>query len=134
MNSLAVKKISWIAGLTAAGGAAVILFFCDPVRVPVYPQCVFHQVTGLDCPGCGSLRALHALLHGQVVVALHFNAFLVLTLLLGAGLGIIFTWKKMRAEPVPTFRPAWLWMYLAALVVFGIVRNVPGSWLAIPAP
>ena len=125
MNSVAIKKISWAGGLAAAGALAAVLFLCDPVRVPIYPQCVFHRVTGLDCPGCGSLRALHALLHGDLAAALHFNAFLVLSLPLLAGLGFYFVIKKMRAEPAASFRPVWLWLYLAAFVVFGIARNLP---------
>ena len=133
MNAVVVKKISWAGGLAAMGAAAGILFFCDPVRVPIYPQCVFHRMTGLDCPGCGSLRALHALLHGDFAAALHFNAFLVLSLPLLAGLGFYFAAKKMRREPAARFHPAWLWFHLVAFVIFGIVRNLPGPGLAVLA-
>ncbi len=41
-----------------------------------YPPCVFHSLTGLQCPGCGTTRALHHLLHGDIVGAFHLNAML----------------------------------------------------------
>ena len=38
----------------------------------------FHAMTGLWCPGCGGLRAVHDLTHGHLVTALHENALVVL--------------------------------------------------------
>ncbi|MDE6853715.1 MAG: DUF2752 domain-containing protein [Muribaculaceae bacterium] len=38
-------------------------------------KCPFRLLTGYDCPGCGIQRALHALLHGDVSKAWHYNAF-----------------------------------------------------------
>src|SRR5512140_1540078 len=60
--------------------AALVLFSLDPATVGIYPVCYFHRLTGLQCPGCGGLRAAHQLLHGHVVAALRLNAFLVLCL------------------------------------------------------
>lgn len=49
----------------------------DPVDGPAfYPQCPVKWLTGLDCPGCGSARALHALLHGELGAAFRFNPWL----------------------------------------------------------
>lgn len=42
------------------------------------PRCWFHYFTGLDCPGCGSQRMVHALLHGDLAAAWHANALLLL--------------------------------------------------------
>ena len=133
MNSAVLKKFSW-AGVAALCLATIlVLFLCDPVRVPIYPQCLFHQVTGLDCPGCGSLRALHALLHGQIVAALRFNAFVVLSLPLFAWLGLDFLRRKKTASSLQ-IRPVWLWLYLGALVTFGIVRDLPAPLFVAFAP
>ena len=133
MNSAVIKKFSW-AGVAAIGlSTALVLFLCDPVRVPIYPQCLFNQVTGLDCPGCGSLRAMHALLHGNIAAALHFNAFLVLSLPLFAGLGFRFLRRKKTESAFP-IRPVWLWFYLAAFIGFGVVRDLPVSFFAAFAP
>lgn len=130
MNPGTLKKISLAGILAVVGGLMAVLFLYDPVRVPIYPQCVFHRVTGLDCPGCGSLRALHALLHGEFSAALHFNAFLILSLPLVLALGV----RLLQAGPAPRFRPVWLWIYFTAFVLFGIVRNLPGPLFAAFAP
>ena len=37
------------------------------------PACVFHSVSGLPCPACGSTRMLHALASGRVLDALAWN-------------------------------------------------------------
>ncbi len=47
------------------------------------PQCPFNTVTGLYCPGCGITRSITALLQGDPLAALRYNAApLVLGLLL----------------------------------------------------
>lgn len=38
------------------------------------------MLTGLQCPGCGSQRAIHALLTGELGQAWHFNALMVASL------------------------------------------------------
>lgn len=49
----------------------------DPEDGPaVYPRCPVKWLTGLDCPGCGSARALHSLLHGEFAKALAYNPWL----------------------------------------------------------
>src|SRR5258706_11438159 len=66
--------ISVLGAFLAAG--AVILYRFDPATVHFYPRCVFHSLTGLQCPGCGTTRALHHLLHGDVAGAFHLNPML----------------------------------------------------------
>lgn len=122
------------AGCVTAGAAALILFFCDPGQVPIYPTCMFHQITGLDCPGCGSLRALHHLLHGEVGTALRFNAFLILSLPIFAWFGLRFVWSKMNRQPAAPFRVVWVWFYLGAFIAFGILRDLPVPFFAAFAP
>ena len=134
MNPAAIKKIGGAALAILLLAAGLILFFCDPVRVPIYPQCLFHQMTGLDCPGCGSLRAMHALLHGQLAAALHFNAFLVLSLLLFAGIGFEFFRRKMKRENALPFNLRWMWLYFGAFLIFGIARDLPVPLFAAFAP
>jgi len=65
---------------TLAVFGAAILFCFDPSGYSFFPICVFHQTTGLLCPGCGSLRALHQLLHGHLLIAFRFNPLLLLSL------------------------------------------------------
>ena len=63
------------------------LWAIDPAESDVYPPCALHWLTGLHCPGCGSTRAAHALLHGNFFDALCFNALLVIGGAAGRGRG-----------------------------------------------
>jgi len=65
--------------LVAAYAAAVLAL--DPFRAGL-PDCPFHAVTGLHCPGCGSTRATYLLLHGDVAGALAMNALVLPALVL----------------------------------------------------
>ncbi|MGZ5427929.1 MAG: DUF2752 domain-containing protein, partial [Thermoanaerobaculia bacterium] len=40
----------------------------------ILPPCLFRTVFGVSCPGCGSARALLALVRGDLASALVFNA------------------------------------------------------------
>ena len=119
------------AGVLAAAACAVLFLF-NPSHYGFYPVCLFYKTSGLLCPGCGSLRAMHQLLHGRVVAAIHCNALFVACLPFAAWLAIRFVARKMKNQPATlTVPPAWLWSFLAVAVVFTILRNLPAfSWLA----
>jgi hypothetical protein len=123
------KRSQWLfsgilASLAAVGTA--VLFWFDPARNAFYPTCLFHSATGLLCPGCGSLRALHQLLHGDLAAALRYNPLLVLSLPLFIGCGFVFGMKAHRHQPAP-FSLKWIWLYLVVSLVFGLLRNLPAG-------
>jgi len=112
--------------------AAFVVFVFDPAQYDFYPVCQFHQITGLNCPGCGATRALHALMHGRVADAARLNVLVLLCLLwLGwmasrAGVG----WLRERRMNV-AISSEWMWTIFAVSLVFGILRNLPGfEWLS----
>lgn len=117
--------LAWVGG--ALGLIAVaILFHFNPATNGFYPYCVFSRATGLYCPGCGSLRALHQLLHGHVVEAFRYNALLMLSLPLLAWLALRWLRSIIGARLKPLhIKPVWLWAGLVVLVTFGILRNLP---------
>jgi hypothetical protein len=115
-------------------GAVAVLFLFNPVEHGFYPFCFFYRTTGLLCPGCGGLRAVHQLLHGHLAAAFHFNALFVCSLPLLAWFGARHLVAKIRGDARPALvRPLWLWFGFVVLVVFGILRNLPfanAAWLA----
>jgi len=128
-----LKKLGLI-GAFAAVAAAIVLFACDPSRVPIYPVCLFHRLTGLNCPGCGSLRAMHQLLHGNFVAALHLNALLVVSLPLFAWVGFrVYRQTTIGAPKIPV-KPLWLWTYVGVALAFGILRELPSPIFAAWSP
>ena len=66
--------------VVAAATAAVVLAIADPATAAWMPPCLWRSATGWLCPGCGSARAVHALLHGDLNAALQFNPLAIATL------------------------------------------------------
>ena len=56
-------------------GLCLYVFFHDPKESKI-SVCMFHNLTGLDCPGCGMTRAAYALLHGRFMQAVKYNPFI----------------------------------------------------------
>ncbi len=120
-----------IAALAVAAGALVTLFLFDPATHGFYPICPLHQTTGLLCPGCGTLRALHQLTHGNFAAAWRLNCFVVALLPVGFWLAAreLIRLTTGRRLPGIVTRPFFGWALVAGLVLFGILRNVPISRL-----
>ncbi len=113
------------------GGAVVLcgvmaLAMVNPATSDVFPPCLFHKYTGLYCPGCGTTRALHELLHGHFAAALRLN---LLTLLLFPTLGIL----ALTGRP-STWRPGVVWTLVVAVIAFGVLRNLPWYPFTLLAP
>jgi Protein of unknown function (DUF2752) len=100
----------------------------DPTAGGGFLPCPFRTLTGWWCPGCGLTRATHHLLHGDLAQAFRFNAFVVVILA-----GLLATWlvwllhcAGRRLAWVRTI-PVWAQCAsVAALVLFAVVRNLPG--------
>ena len=104
-----------------------LLYARNPEEEGLYPVCPFYFLTGLHCPGCGTLRSLHQLLNGNVIAALGYNPFSVLALpfILYAYFSalLLTTWGKRL--PAPFIHPAIIWALLAAVLAFWALRNLP---------
>jgi hypothetical protein len=120
-----------VGAAVAAGGAAVLYFFA-PEQHAFYPRCWLYVWTGWQCPGCGGLRAAHELLHGHWAAAWQQNALLLVLLpVLAAWAAGEVVWRLTGRESWRCFRrPVWVWAVVGALVVFGLLRNVPWARLA----
>lgn len=101
--------------------AAGLMFFLvdDPGSLWWLPHCVFHELTGLHCPGCGATRALHALAHGQIVRALWCNALLVALIL------ALPVWLALQPRLSPRIQARLAWLIAGAFIAFFVIRNLP---------
>ena len=111
----------------AVTAGVTVLFFFDPATAGFYPVCTLHEVTGLQCPGCGGLRAAHQLSHGHLAAAWRLNALLVALLPVALWLGLREAVRALTGREWPGIvtRPVFGWLLAGALVLFGILRNVP---------
>lgn len=120
-----------LAGL--AGGFVVgvgILATHSPTESVFYPKCIFHQSTGLHCPGCGLTRAVHSLLNGKFRQALAYNAVGLMLLPFIAFSMANSLWAWVSEERLPSQTPSrprrWLpWFLGTFLAAYWIARNLP---------
>ena len=110
--------------MAALGMLTAAVSVVKPGHSWLLPPCPLHAVTGFLCPGCGSTRALYLLVHGNLIAALHENALSVALLpFVLYELGAIFT---RRYPALSTrLRPWMLWSFLALVIAFAVLRNVP---------
>jgi len=120
----------------ALAGALAASIYLRPPGEAWYPSCAFHALTGLHCSGCGTVRALHALLHGHFAQAWAWNALTVSLLPFLAGWGVVQLWRAWSGRPAWGGRiPAWtIWTLLAIIVAFWILRNLPFHPFPLLAP
>jgi hypothetical protein len=112
---------------------AAVVYCFNPSTHGFYPECQFHRLTGLNCPGCGMTRAVYALLHGHWEQAVRDNALLVGGLFLLALRGGWFAWNQRRGRRNGEFFPGkYLWWLLATAVLFTVLRNLPAGALLSP--
>lgn len=125
-----------LAALALIVASVVVLRSFDPASSVLFPPCPLHWLTGLYCPGCGSLRAIHQLLRGNLAGAFAFNPFAVLALPFLAYGGLSYAVLRMRGRRLPhVFLPSgWIWTLGVAIVVFGIARNIPMYPFSLLAP
>lgn len=116
------KPVAIILALIAA---AALYYTIDPATSAFAPQCMLHRFTGLQCPGCGSQRMLHAMLHGNVAEAFRFNPFLFILFPF-----IVFAlWLETQHTVRPrlyakVYCPTTLYVVIAAIIIWFVVRNI----------
>ena len=88
--------------------------------------CIFHEWSGLLCPGCGLTRAFLSLSRGELLLALSYNPLLPLYLLyVGWFVGSVTLGYLKKKENF--FLPGPLWIHLSmagAVALFWILRNL----------
>lgn len=117
----------WVVVLLAAAILLVLYYVYNPSEHEAFLQCPFKKVTGYDCPGCGSQRGLHSLLHGHFLEAWHHNALFVLAVPY-VLLGLIFNIKPLKSRYPQLAKFFYDWRTILGLVVlavlYGVVRNL----------
>lgn len=103
----------------------VVYFFVDPMEVRWMPRCLWKMTTGTDCPGCGSQRMAHALMHGDLRAAWQANAYALCMLPLLGGM----VWLEFSRERYPRLyrrvhAPAVIWGLGASVLVWWLIRNL----------
>ena len=138
-ESIAETKRQCLRSVTVLATGIVAVYYVytyNPATSLLYLPCPFHMLTGFYCPGCGSLRALHHLLHGHLAVAFGLNPLMVLSLPFLGYSFLSYLLGGIRARPLPNlFVPAsYIWVYLGVVLVFWGLRNISAYPFSLLAP
>jgi hypothetical protein len=125
-----IKIFIKISSILLISGVFFYLYFIhNPVKSDfIFPQCPSYTLLGLNCPGCGSQRALHHIFHLDLKTAFLFNPLLVITfpfiiyLLIIQLYNFIFNKKKQVAILISPLFPKIL---LVIILIYFILRNIP---------
>lgn len=130
------KTHLWIFIAVAVAGS-LLYFLFDPAVNRFFPPCPFHTLTGFFCPGCGSQRAFHDILHGHLLQAASHNILFLLFTPLMLFAGVVAANNVLRKKKVEQrlfnstiFTKA----VLIAVVSFWILRNLPLRPFSMLAP
>lgn len=121
-----IYKLLSIIGFFILGGGIYYFYQNDPAQSEtVFILCVTKNISGIDCPGCGSQRAFHELLHGNFIKAAKLN----LTIYFFTPL-LLFLFLKTALKPFRIDLPDLLittkrlMLILFFLLLFTVLRNL----------
>ncbi|MFL6174894.1 MAG: DUF2752 domain-containing protein [Marmoricola sp.] len=131
MSAPSRSSVVWTAA--GVGAATLLVAVVNPNDKGHYPTCPLLALTGIYCPFCGGLRAVHDLTHLDVAGALARNPVAVVALPVIAILWLLWAQQAFTGRRLLRVQaqPWWGWAVLGLLAVFMVARNLPGaSWLS----
>ena len=131
-----LRKVRLAVVLLVVGVGLGLLYAFNPTEAKFFPPCPLNKLTGLHCPGCGTTRALHHLLHGRVGRAFDYNPLLIASMpwMLYALGRDAFRFVLPRPSGSRRLRPWALWTIAAVVIAYGVARNLPYPGFAWMAP
>lgn len=113
-----------------------LYFNINPNGQSFFPKCPFHTITGFHCPGCGSQRALHDFLHGNIIEGFKHNVLIGLGILvfLYKGLLMLRSYYYPQKQSNLLYHPKTAWLILILVVLFWLLRNLPFEPFSFLAP
>jgi len=118
-------KRNSIFGLLLVCTALLLLGLFNPVQYH-FLRCPFLVLTGFQCPGCGSQRAIHYLLHGDILQAMRLNL-LFIPGIVYAGTGFLLSAFDVKGWPA--IQQKWYgknaaYVALVIILAFWVGRNL----------
>ncbi|MCR8634236.1 DUF2752 domain-containing protein [Paenibacillus sp. N5-1-1-5] len=122
LNPKRNPKLVW--GSSLGIGGLLYLKIWIPVTGIEIP-CVFHELTGFYCPGCGMTRAVLSLLKLDFYQAFRYNPLLFLIL------PMYITYTIANKKQMPRISNVIMSVMLIVTLASGLLRNIPAFvWLA----
>ena len=89
-------------------------------------ECPWKKNFDIDCAGCGATRMFISLLHLEIYQAFRYNPLIFCLLVLGLIYLIYLLICRIIKIDYYKLKTSHLWILLVLVVLFTIIRNVPG--------
>lgn len=107
-------------------GMLSLYFFWDPSHVAIFPKCPFHELTGIYCPGCGSQRAVHDIINGEVIDGFRHNYLIIMVIMILGYQGYVLFSQHILKKTVENLlhKSKITNTILVLVIMFWILRNI----------
>ena len=103
----------------------LIIYFILNELLDVGIPCLFYEITGYYCPGCGITRLLFSLLKLDFYQAFRYNPLIFILIIITVIYWLVkFILKKFMniSIEIPNYV---YYILLVIVIIFGILRNIP---------
>ena len=122
-NELRVRLTAWI-GINAVLVIFAVLIFYTKHLNSIGVICPIHNITGIDCPGCGGTRMMMSLFNLDIYQALRYNMYLCISLLPMLILYFYESFIWIKYNILSSWLDRLLMYWSAGLIIFGLLRNL----------
>lgn len=107
-------------------GVLLLYFFWSPSEYSFFPKCPLHSLTGIYCPGCGSQRAMHQIIHGNIIEGLRHNYLIALLAAVLLYQAILFVMHKLYNKSFYNIlhQSLTIKIILVLILAFWLLRNL----------
>lgn len=111
-------------------------FYFDPSNYELFPKCPFYSATGIYCPGCGSQRAIHHILHGNILAGFRYNLLIFLLLIVLIYEGVIYLFNAIYKKKLKNIFHYSIStnIILILIILFWVLRNISTYPFTLLAP
>lgn len=107
-------------------GIAIFLYF--KVILPKFPviPCMFYEMLGIYCPGCGGTRAFGALLKGRLLQSLWYHPLVLYAVVVYGGFMVTQSLERLHIPRIKGWKFHTWYLYGAIVVIFFnfIIKNI----------
>jgi hypothetical protein len=115
-----------ILGVLAFLGVLALYVFWNPTASNIFPKCPFYSITGIYCPGCGSQRAAHQILNGNIIEGLRHNYLIALLGLVLSYQAFMFMMNNLLNKGITNLlhKSKVTTGILTLILLFWVLRNI----------
>ena len=127
LTEIVHRRVTVVLLWLAIVAGSVCLYVLEPGKSVLFPVCPFRALTGFTCPGCGSTRGMHQLLHGNLLAAFELNPLLLVALPFLLYALVSYSYRVMTGRPLRhnTLAPKYIYTIFGVVLFFWVFRNTP---------